>query len=176
MIDRLTAHFAAHGTDCISGHTDTLFHVYDPAGDLPCRRRDDSPSETDLAVSNPNAAIVHLIAVDHCLYGSADATRCDCALISREEIHFVEFKHGKDKNRAGRLRESIPQLAAAINDFFKAGIITPHSVVRAIACVGFAEQRPPRGAAIEARILQLNTLVPDTIVVELFVADSTEFT
>ncbi len=175
MIDRLTARFAARAPACISGHTGVLFHVYDPVGDLPCRRREDAPLETDLAVHNPGAAAVHLIAIDHCLYGPADVRRCDCALISREEIHFVEFKHGKDKNRADRLRECIPQLAAAINDFFQAGIIAPQSVVRAVACVGFVEQRPPRGAAIEARILQLNKLVPDTLFVELVVDDNTLF-
>ncbi len=175
MIDRLTAYFAGHPTTCVSSHTATLFHVYDPAGDLPCRHREDTPQETDLEVRNPNAVIVHLVAIDHCLYGPSDATRCDCALVSSEKIHFVEFKHGKNKNRPDRLRECIPQLAAAINDFFQAGIIAPHSVVRAIACVGFAEQRPPRGAAIEARILQLNRLVPATVVVELYISDSTSF-
>ena len=175
MIDRLTAHFATRPPACITSHTATLFHVHDQAGELPSRHREDTPQETDLAVLNPNATTIHLVAIDHCLYGPADATRCDCALVSREEIHFVEFKHGKNKNRPDRLRECIPQLAAAINDFFQAGIIAPHSVVRAVACVGFAEQRPPRGAAIEARILQLNKLVAPTVAVELYVSDNTSF-
>lgn len=175
MIERVTAHFAARRATCISSHTNSLFHVYDPAGNLPCRHREDEPQETDLAVHNPSAAVIHLVAIDHCLYDSGDATRCDCALVCSEEIHFVEFKHGKNKNRAERLHECIPQLAAAINDFYQAGIIAPHSVVRAIACVGFAEQRPPRGASVEARSLQLNKLVADTVVVELRVSDHTFF-
>jgi hypothetical protein len=79
----------------------------------------------------------------------------------------IAFEHGKTKNRPERLRECIPQLAA--------GIIAPHSVVQAIACVGFAEQRPPRGVAIEARILQLNKLVAAGVVVELYVSDNTAF-
>ena len=175
MIERLTAHFAARPATCISNHTTTLFHIYDPEGSLPCRHREDAPRETDLSVHNPGAVTIHLVTIDHCLYGSENATRCDCALVSHEEIHFVEFKHGKNKNRPDRLRECIPQLAAAINDFFYAGIITPHSVVRAIACVGFAEQRPPRGASIEARSLQLNKLVSATVAVELYVTDNTSF-
>ncbi|UOQ78614.1 hypothetical protein MUN84_08775 [Hymenobacter sp. 5516J-16] len=148
--------------------------MYDQPGNLPCQCRTESPEQTDLTVRNTGEAVVYLIAIDHCLYGSADAQRCDCALVREEEIHFVEFKHGLNKNRSARLKECIPQLAAAINDFVQAGIIAPHSVVRAIACVGFAEQRPPRSAAIEARILQLNLLVPD-VAVELYVEDSTEF-
>lgn len=175
MIERITAHFAARHAPCLSSHTDALFHVYDPDGNHPCRQRADAPQETDLAVHNPAAALVHLVAIDHCLYSSGDATRCDCALVCGEEIHFVEFKHGKNKNRAERLRECIPQLAAAINDFYQAGIIAPHSAVWAIACVGFAEQRPPQGAAVEARKLQLNKLVANSVAVELLVTDHTVF-
>lgn len=175
MIDRIRAHFAQQPTVCVSSHTTPVFHVYDPAGPVPCRHRDDAPQETDLTVRHDGSAAVHLVAIDHCLYGSADATRCDCALVRQEEIHFVEFKHGKNKNRPERLRECIPQLAAAINDFVQAGIIAPHSAVLAIACVGFAEQRPPRGAAIEARILQLNKLVSAEVAVELHVTDETIF-
>lgn len=176
MIDRIKTHFAKQPSVCISSHTATKFHVYDPEGPFPCRYRDDNPLETDLTVHTTGLAAVHLIAIDHCLYGPADATRCDCALVQQEEIHFVEFKHGKAKNRPDRLRECIPQLAAAINAFLHAGIIAPHSVVLAIACVGFAEQRPPRGAAIEARILQLNKLVSGNVAVELHVTDNTSFT
>lgn len=175
MIDRITAHFAQQFSTCVSSHTAPEFWVYDPDGPHPCRHREDEPQASDLAVRNASSAAVHLVAIDHCLYGSADSVRCDCALVCQEEIHFVEFKHGKNKNRPERLRECIPQLAAAINDFWQAGIIAPHSVVLAIACVGFAEQRPPRGAAIEARILQLNQLVLGGVVVELHITDTTTF-
>ena len=175
MIARIRAHFANQPPACISHHAAAEFHVFDPAGTLPCRHRPDTPQATDLTVRNAGAVGVHLVAIDHCLYGPADATRCDCALMRAEEVHFVEFKHGKHKNRPDRLRECIPQLAAAINDFVRAGIIAPHSVVLAIACVGFADQRPPRGAAIEARILQLNKLILANVVVELHVADITGF-
>lgn len=176
MIDRIATHFASQPLLCISRHGEDEFRVFDPEGAFPCRPRgEEEPQETDLTVRNAGPAAVHLVAIDHCLYGPADAARCDCALVRQEEIHFVEFKHGKTKNRPERLRECIPQLAAAINDFVRAGIIAPHSVVQAIACVGFAEQRPPRGAAIEARILQLNKLVADGVVVELHVSDTTAF-
>jgi len=173
MIERILAYFADKAS-CISSHTDQLFYVYDQDGNLPCLHRVDKPEQTDLTIRNNGATVIHLVAIDHCLYSSADTQRCDCALIRAEEIQFIEFKHGKSKNRPARLKECIPQLAAAINDFVQAGIIAPQSVVRAIACVGFAEQRPPRGAAIEARILQLNQLVTE-VVVELHVEDSTEF-
>jgi hypothetical protein len=176
MIDRISAHFAQQPRLCISMHGEAEFYIFDPVGDFPCQHRGGgAPQETDLTVRNTGPAAVHLVAIDHCLYGSADATRCDCALVRQEEIRFVEFKHGKNKNRPERLRECIPQLAAAINDFVRAGIISPHSTVQAIACVGFAEQWPPRGAAIEARILQLNKLVAAGVVVELHISDSTSF-
>jgi len=173
MIERIRARFADK-IACISSHTNSLLYIYDQEGNLPCTHRTNNPAQTDLTVRNNQKATVHLVAIDHCLYSSADTQRCDCALVRAEEIHFIEFKHGEIKNRPARLKECIPQLAAAINDFVQAGIIAPQSVVRAVACVGFAEQRPPRGAAIEARILQLNQLVQQ-VVVELHVEDSTEF-
>ncbi|NML67119.1 hypothetical protein HHL22_18090 [Hymenobacter sp. RP-2-7] len=175
MIERITAHFAARHALCLSSHTDALFHVYDPEGNHPCRHRVDAPQETDLAVHNPAAALVHLVAIDHCLYSSGDATRCDCALVCGEEIHFVEFKHGNYRRRTDRIKDCILQLAAAINDFLQVGIIAPHSAVQAIACVGFTEQRPPQGAAIEARKLQLNKLVGNSVAVELLVTDHIVF-
>lgn len=175
MIERITAYFAARHAPCLSSHNDELFHVYDPEGNHPCRHREDAPQETDLAVHNPAAALVHLVAIDHCLYSSDDSARCDCALVCGEEIHFVEFKHGNFRRRTDRIKDCISQLASAINDFYQAGIITPHSMVRTIACVGFTEQRPPQGAAIEARKLQLNKLVAAPVAIELLVTDHTVF-
>ncbi|MBG8552989.1 hypothetical protein [Hymenobacter guriensis] len=174
-------------TPCVSSHTDTEFHVYDPPltvraeGDTspirrqPCSRRIGEPQEADLKVSNPQAHIIHLVAIDACSYLSDDATRCDCALVRDQDIRFVEFKHGTKTRRSERVKSCIPQLAATINDYFKAGIIAPKSVVLAIACVGFQEEFPPRSAQLEARQAQLNLLVGDDIVVELIVTDSTTF-
>ena len=173
MIDRIRAYFTrAHR--CIDSHTNNSFYVYDQPGNSPCHHRAKNPEQTDLTVRNPKSALIHLVAIDHCLYGPADTRRCDCALVRGEEVHFIEFKHGVTKNRSDRLKECIPQLAAAINDFIQAGIIAPQSVVRAVACVGFVSQNPPRGAAVEARVLQLNKLVKE-VAVELYVADNTEF-
>ena len=173
MIDRIRAYFAqAHS--CISSHNDSSFYVYDQSGNSPCKHRIENPEQTDLTVRNSKSALIHLVAIDHCLYSSADTRRCDCVLVQDEAIHFVEFKHGVNKNRSDRLKECIPQLAAAINDFIHAGIIAPQSIVRAVACVGFVSQNPPRGAAVEARVLQLNKLVKE-VAVELYVADSIEF-
>ncbi len=180
MITRILAAYPRHAT-CISPHAEVEFHVYDPPQllttdpALPCTRRVGTPEASDLAVQNPQGQTVHLVAIDKCLYSSADSTRCDCALVCGEKIHFVEFKHGVNKRRTDRVKECIPQLAAAINDFYKAGILLPKTVVLAIACVGFNEEFPPRTASLDARILQLNKLVDADIAVELRVTDVTLF-
>ncbi|MCR5888532.1 hypothetical protein LRS06_12290 [Hymenobacter sp. J193] len=170
---------------CISSHTDTVFHVYDPPlpeavegmpiKRQPCARRIGEPAANDLKVSNPQAHTIHLVAIDCCSYLSDDATRCDCALVREQDIRFVEFKHGTKTRRSERVKDCIPQLAATINDYFKAGIIAPKSIVLAIACVGFQEEFPPRSAQLEARLVQLNILVDADIVVELLVTDSITF-
>lgn len=172
---------------CISSHTDVLFHVYDPplpeSAEVsqqpikrqPCTKRIGPPEITDLAINNPQQHTIYFVAIDSCLYDSSDSTRCDCALVREQEIQFVEFKHGNYRRRSERIKDCIPQLAATINDFFKAGILAPKSVVLAIACVGFQEEFPPRTASLEARIVQLNNLVQADVVVELRVTDSIVF-
>jgi hypothetical protein len=109
------------------------------------------------------------------MYDSSDTTRCDCALVREQEIHFVEFKHGVKTRRSVRVKDCIPQLAATINDFIKAGIIAPGSEVLAIACVGFQEELPPRSAQLEVRTVQLNNLVEAGVAVKLLVTDATTF-
>lgn len=173
-------------TPCISIHTDVLFHVYDPPlpepldpqepiKRNPCARRVGPTEFTDLSIHNPREQPIHLVAIDSCLYDSGDTTRCDCALVCEQEIQFVEFKHGNHRRRSERIKDCIPQLAATINDFFKAGILAPKTVVLAIACVGFQEEFPPRSASLEARLVHLNNLVEADVVVELRVTDSTIF-
>ena len=180
MITRIPPAYPRHAT-CITLHTDESFHVYDPPQRLPtdpalpCTRRSGPVEVNDLTVLNPVSRAIHLVAIDKCLYSSADTSRCDCALVCEERIHFVEFKHGVNKRRTDRVKECIPQLAAAINDFYKAGILLPNTTVLAIACVGFTEEFPPRTASLDARILQLNRLVNDAIAVELQVTDTTVF-
>ena len=87
----------------------------------------------------------------------------------------MEFKHGVNKRRPYRVKECIPQLAAAINNFYKAGILLLNTTVLAIACVGFTEEFPPRTASLDTRILQLNRLIEANIAVELRVTDTTAF-
>jgi hypothetical protein len=187
MIASIQAVYPPKGdAPCISVHTDAVFHIYDPPLPEPsedeqpqrrqsCTRRIGEPQVTDLEVNNPQAQQIHLVAIDSCLYDSGDTQRCDCALVCAQEIRFVEFKHGNHRRRTERIKDCIPQLAATINDFYKAGLIAPKSEILAIACVGFQEEFPPRNASIEARVLQINSLVEGGIVVDLKVTDSTTF-
>lgn len=188
MIDAIQAAYPSkRDFPCINAHTDILFHVYDPplseAAEAPeailrrepCARRVGEPVITDLTVHNPQEHAVHLVSIDSCMYESSDTTRCDCALVREREIHFVEFKHGVKTRRSERVKNCIPQLAATINDFIRAGIIAPGSEVLAIACVGFQEELPPRSAQLEVRTVQLNNLVEAGVAVRLLVTDTTTF-
>ncbi len=176
MILRLVALYQHRSAaPCVSSHSDVLFHVCDQPHPLPVCRRADSSQDVDLTVANPRSRTIQLVAIDKCLYTDADPTRCDCALICDEEIQFVEFKHGNSKRRTDRVKECISQLAATINAFHSRQIIPDNCTVRAIACVGFTEQRPPRDASTAAQTLLLNKLTPDNVVVELAITDETGF-
>ena len=176
MILRVVAAYPHRpAASCTSPHTDVRFHVCDQPHPLPVCRRFGPSQDVDLTVTNAQARTIHLVAVDKCLYDDADPTRCDCALICDEEIQFVEFKHGNTKRRTDRIKECIPQLAATITAFHRLQIIPDSCTVRAVACVGFTEQRPPRDASTRAQELLINKLTPDTIVVELAITDETSF-
>lgn len=141
------------GNACQEAITAVEFFVQDPPGIASCfhylppmRRR------FDLQVVNESGRLVHLIQVDGCLYLSAEGRRCDCLLLTTEQVCFVEFKAAdSDVTSGGNLRyaraaDCVEQLEQTIKDFFHRGIISPGSLVTAYACVGRTSQRPYPGA------------------------------
>ncbi len=185
MIERILAAYPPkEQAVCITALTHPVFHVYDPlslvnegpSARLPCTYRLGLEKEDrELTVQNTAEQPVHLVAIDCCLFASSDPSRCDCALVQEEVIHFVEFKHGIYKRRTDRIKDCIPQLASSITDFYSKGIFPAQHVVVAIACVGFTEEFPPRNASLEALTVRLNSLIPADVVVELRITDTTVF-
>lgn len=169
---------------CITALSHPVFHVYDPlslADDRPTERLPSTyrlgvnKEDRELTVYNETGQPIHLVAIDCCLFASDDPSRCDCALVHEENIHFVEFKHGNYRRRTDRIKDCISQLANSINDFYANGILAARQAVLAIACVGFTEDFPPRSASLEAHQARLNLLVSVDVLVELRVTDTTLF-
>ncbi|MEJ7666242.1 MAG: hypothetical protein WKG07_45390 [Hymenobacter sp.] len=127
MIERIAAAYPPkEQAVCITAVAHPVFHVYDPlsldkrgaAERLPCTfRLGLDEKDQELTVQNKTAQPVHLVAIDCCLFAATDPSRCDCALVQEESIHFVEFKHGIYRRRTERIRDCIKQLANSINDF-----------------------------------------------------------
>ncbi|UOR05253.1 hypothetical protein MUN82_20260 [Hymenobacter aerilatus] len=86
-----------------------------------------------------------MLAIDKCLYTSADAERCDCVLIIADQLHFIEFKTSETTRHANP-GTCLDQLAASIRDFFDREIIQANETVYAYASVGFSKQIPQNGA------------------------------
>jgi hypothetical protein len=185
MIERILAAYPPkEQITCITALTHPIFYVYDPlsadttgaAARLPCTfRLGSEKGDKELTVQNISAQPIHLVAIDCCLFSSSDASRCDCALVQNENIHFIEFKHGNYKRRTERIKDCIRQLANSINDFHNTGVLPAHHSVVAIACVGFTDELPPRNASLEALSARLNLLISADVVVELRVTDTTIF-
>lgn len=185
MIERIVAAYPPkEQAVCITALAHPVFHVYDPlsldetgaATRLPCTFRvGTEKADMELTVQNSSGQPVHLVAIDCCLFASNEPSRCDCALVQEETIHFVEFKHGNQRRRTDRIKDCIPQLASSINDFYTNGVLSARHAVLAIACVGFTEELPPRNASLEALQARINLRVPADIVVELRVTDTTLF-
>lgn len=185
MIERIVAaYLPKEQAVCITALSHPVFHVYDPLSSDESGAAERLPStfrlgpdkeDRELTVRNETSQSVHLVAIDCCLFASDDPSRCDCALVQDETIHFVEFKHGKYARRTERIRDCIRQLANSINDFYNAGVLPPQHTVLAIACVGFTEEYPPQNASLEALQARINLRVPADIVVELRVTDTTVF-
>jgi hypothetical protein len=121
--------------------TDPCFHYLPPV-----RNR------FDLQVFNESGRLVHLIQIDRCLYSTAEGKRCDCLLLTTEQVCFIEFKAAdSDLTSAGNLRyaraaDCVEQLEHTIKDFISRAIIPPNTLVLAYACVGRTAQRPYPGA------------------------------
>lgn len=185
MIERIVAAYPPkEQAVCITALSHPVFHIHDPlslASDgptnrLPCTYRlGPEKEDRELTVRNETGQPVHLVAIDCCLFASDDPSRCDCALVQEEIIHFIEFKHGNYRRRTDRIKDCIPQLANSINDFYSKNILPSRHTVSAIACVGFTEEFPPRNASLEALQARLNLLVAANVVVELRVTDITLF-
>ena len=185
MITRIVAAYPPkEQAACVTPLAHPVFYVHDPlsldetgaAARQPCTYRvGQAKADRELTVQNGTGQPVHLVAIDCCLLASDDPSRCDCALVQGEIIHFVEFKHGKYTRRTERVRDCIRQLANSINDFYAAGILPPRHTVLAIACVGFTEEFPPQNASLEALQARINLQVSADVVVELRVTDTTIF-
>ena len=185
MIERIRAAYTPKEQSvCITALTHPVFHVYDPLSEdntgtaerLACTFRLGSEKEDrELTVRNTTAQPIHLVAIDCCLFASSDPSRCDCALVQNEIIHFVEFKHGNYRRRTERIQACVKQLANSINDFYSTGIIPARHSVLAIACVGFTEEFPPRNASLEALSARLNLLISADVIVELLVTNTITF-
>ena len=185
MIERIHAAYPPkEQAACITALSHPVFHIYDPLSltdDAATERLASTyrlgPEKEDreLTVQNASGQPMHLVAIDCCLFASSDPSRCDCALVQEETIHFVELKHGNFRRRTDRIKDCIPQLANSINDFYANGILSARHAVLAIACVGFTEEFPPRNASLEAHQARLNLLVSVDVLVELRVTDTTLF-
>ena len=160
MIDRVRTSFAAQlsaTATCLQEHSHPEFHVHDPHADREgagacCVATTGMVAKADLHVRNTERRTVHFIAIDHCLYGDSNPSKCDCALVSGEKIYFIEFK-----NSENQLDSTIPkantnpgdclnQLAASIRDFYDRDIIQSGQTVFAYASVGYPRSRPQNGA------------------------------
>ena len=175
MITAITSAFAARlqSRACLTPHTHPRFVIHDPRSPSPdpCQVLPDAlRTRADFEVINPQRQEVYVLAIDKCLYDSDGPTRCDCALIVNERLHFIEFKDIHSADNFGSARDCLDQLAASIDDFFSRQIIPAGSTVYAFASVGYTSARPHNGARlrllresfnrkVKARALRLRLIV-----------------
>lgn len=157
MIAAITSAFAEQlrAKPCLTSQPAAVFIVHDPPSPNPnpCLVVDTARAVSDLFVHNPRGRVVHLLAIDKCLYAyGGPETRCDCALIIEGSIHFVEFKTHSSTHFGGAA-DSLDQLAASIDDFYDRHIIPQGALVHAIASIGYTRALPYNGARL--RELQL---------------------
>lgn len=168
MIDRVRTSFASQlsaTANCLQAHTHPTFHVHDPDP----AQEPKGPSyvvttglraKSDLLVRNPAQRVVHLVAIDQCLYTDTDPSKCDCALVSGDVIYFVEFKTSSGVNYSSP-GDCLVQLAASIRDFYDRAIIQPGQTVFAYASVGFPRHRPQNGAHHSDQLTSLQQKVQE---------------
>ncbi len=160
MIDRLRSQLAQQlrtKPSCLDTFTHAEFHVHDPhpvnEGPGPCCILTTGlKAKSDLHVLNTTQRTLYFLAIDHCVYGDANPSKCDCALVSGDTVYFIEFKTSEHHQDAALPKanansgDCINQLAASIRDFYDRNIIQPGQTVYAYASVGYPRHRPQHGA------------------------------
>ncbi len=69
-------------------------------------------------VINSTQKEISFLAIDECLFSSADDSRADCIIFDDEVFCFIELKHCKNKNIPKNRRKAKQQLISLI-EFFK---------------------------------------------------------
>lgn len=142
--------------DCIEIRHEADVFVHDPPAPsrAPCEVYGGPlRSRFDLHIVNQAQKPVAVVLIDKCVYEFSKApSRCDCAVVVEDRIHFVEFKKPDRERSSGgndnfaEARDCIQQLATSINDFYDRGIIAPGTLVHAYACVGYLTPRRHPGS------------------------------
>jgi hypothetical protein len=140
MIRILADAFAITDTKnkCLEEINDIVVCIYDCIDCLQdlkrsyIKTRDDEP--VHFILHNPNAAVLCFAAVDNCLLGPHDDSRCDFIIGNKQKLYFVEIKTNKTRQKHKAREEAYGQLDASIGYLkLKANLINTQIV--AVVCL-----------------------------------------
>lgn len=156
---------------CLEVENSQSFIVVDTTGGRSeIFRESELPPFPYLTIKNPNEKNINFLAIDECIYFSADGKKCDCAVFDENRFCFVEIKSGMGKSRRHKKQEAAEQLKNAIR-LFKNNIDFSSYEIEAILCVGFKTSFP----RIKASSIYLSKDFQDSLNAELFEGNEIEF-
>lgn len=95
-----------------------------------------------LKVANSSKKAVFLLAIDDCIFSSADQSRCDCAVFDDKCFYFIEIKDSySKKQRSDHRNKASSQLRSAL-EFFTQQFDFKDYQLNAVICFRFQKRYP----------------------------------
>jgi len=100
--------------------------------------------EAILKVSNSSKKVIFLLAIDDCIFSSADLSRCDCAVFDDKSFYFIEIKDSYSKKQRSDHRDKASlQLRSAL-EFFTQKFDFKSYQLNAVICFRFQKRYPTK--------------------------------
>lgn len=101
----------------------------------------ENTEEGILKVSNSSKKAIFLLAIDDCIFSSADQSRCDCAVFDDKKFYFIEIKDSSMRQRQGDRKDACSQLKNSL-EFFTQLFDFKNYQVNAVICFRFQKRYP----------------------------------
>lgn len=101
----------------------------------------ENAEEGILKVANSSKKAIFLLAIDDCIFSSADPSRCDCAVFDNKKFYFVEIKDSSMRQRQGDRKDACSQLKNSL-EFFTQQFDFEDYQLNAVICFRFQKRYP----------------------------------
>lgn len=102
----------------------------------------ENAEEGILKVANSSKKAIFLLAIDDCIFSSADPSRCDCAVFDDKCFYFIEIKDSYSKKQRSDHRDKASSQLRSALEFFTQRFDFKDYQLNAVICFRFQKRYP----------------------------------